>query len=111
RNSAFRRGAGLFAALLAAMLLDVLIPLPSIIRGVATLTLIALATHLLASRRAKLQVNVRLERAARILESRHPEIENALINAVQFEGQAPQTAGHTADLMRREMFRAEQLAA
>ncbi len=50
------------------------------------------------------------EWAARAIESDHPELDNALINAVQFE-RALQTAPEPqAVLMRRELSRAEQAA-
>lgn len=51
------------------------------------------------------------ERAARLVEERHPEVDNALINAVQFERTVDNAAPEQASLMRREMERGEGAAA
>lgn len=51
------------------------------------------------------------ERAARLVEDRHPEVDNALINAVQFERSLASATPEQAALMRREMERGEGAAA
>jgi hypothetical protein len=54
---------------------------------------------------------VEAEWAARAVEERHPELDNALINAVQFGRALPEASPVQASLMRREMDRAESAAA
>ena len=51
------------------------------------------------------------DRAARVVEERHPELDNALINAVQFEQALAGADPAVAALMQREMARAEVTAA
>src|SRR5437870_4234941 len=50
------------------------------------------------------------EWAARVVEARHPEVDNALINAVQFEQSLAGAPPEQAYLMQREMERAENAA-
>jgi hypothetical protein len=93
-------------------LLDLLFGLPVWLRW---LGLIGQATFLLTRagmaiiRRGRLRVAD--EQAARVVEERHPELDNALINAVQFQRALPGVAPSQAELMRREMQRAERTAA
>jgi hypothetical protein len=93
------------------MVLDVLLPLPYPVRAFAIAGLAAYAfissARLASARRSS---GVPLERAARMVEERHPELDNALINAVQFaEGAAPSDPSSDS-LKRREMERAERAA-
>ncbi len=93
-------------------LLDLLFGLPVWLRW---LGLIGQALFLLAGvgramvRRSRLHVAD--ERAARVVEERHPELDNALINAVQFQRALSGVEPSQAELMRREMQRAEGQAA
>ena len=50
------------------------------------------------------------QHTARMLEERHPELDSALINAVQFDKALPEAHGTQASLMRREIERAESVA-
>src|SRR5947209_4983786 len=59
----------------------------------------------LLTRQARLRVEA--ERAARLVEERHPGLDNALINAVQFQRSIDAVPPAQASLMRREMERAE----
>ncbi len=51
------------------------------------------------------------QRAARVVEESHPELDNALINAVQFEDKIDAAPEAQAPLMRREIERAESAIA
>jgi hypothetical protein len=93
-------------------LLDLLFGLPVWLRWFA---LIGQAAFLLAGVGAAIlrrgRLHVADERAARVVEERHPELDNALINAIQFQRTLSGVAPSQAELMRREMQRAEQTAA
>ncbi|HXG23333.1 MAG TPA: hypothetical protein VNJ09_02165 [Chthonomonadales bacterium] len=98
--------------LLAAMVFDLFFPLEAFLRGVFMVCLatwvVQVALGLWAKRREEA---VRLERAAILLEQKHPELENALINAVQFSTQVDRQPENPATpLMRLEMARAEKEA-
>jgi hypothetical protein len=107
----YRLGALLIFALLGALVVDSLIPLPAFLRALVTLGLLAAAIvanwRLAKSAR---QRDVPLDRAARIVEASRPDLDNALINAVQF-GQAEPGESESGELMRREMARAEAATA
>jgi hypothetical protein len=107
--SALRAGATLLGLLLAAMAFDIFFPLPGLLRGLFMLALVAWTAERALMLRKRLRTEeLRLERAARLLEEHHPELENALINAVQFEAEvARRPDAPSARLMRREMERAE----
>jgi hypothetical protein len=93
-------------------LLDLLFGLPVWLRWLA---LIGQGVFLLAGAGAAIirrgRLSVADERAARVVEERHPELDNALINAVQFQRALPGVESSQAQLMRREMQRAERTAA
>lgn len=110
--SGFRAANIAILAALVSMAADILLPLPTLIRALLALSLAAYgALHAVRLLRARRSTRVPLERAARLVEERHPEMENALINAVQFEAEvAPDDDSPHAALMRREMERAEQAA-
>jgi hypothetical protein len=96
-------------ALVAALfVLDLLLALPVWLRWAG---LLAQAALVLGSVRAILRQRARrrieAERAARLVEERHPELDNALINAVQFQRSIGAVPPPQAALMRREMERAE----
>src|SRR5438874_15724 len=66
--------------------LDLLLGLPVWLRWVALIGqagFILWSLRAILTRRARLRVET--ERAARLVEERHPELDNALINAVQFQ--------------------------
>jgi hypothetical protein len=100
------RAAGL---LLIVMALDVFFPLTNLLRGFFMIGLTAWVIYRVCTLRARMRgERLRLERAARLLESRHPELENALINALQFSEKMDERSGDPSTaLMRREMARAE----
>src|ERR1019366_8754352 len=75
--------------------------------GQAALLLGGMATAIAGRRR----LYVPDDRAARVVEERHPELDNALINAIQFERAVAAVDPSQAELMRREMQRAERTAA
>lgn len=115
RIARFRLASAAVAAILLVMLFDLFFPVPGPVRGTAIVSIIAYeAWSLWSIRKASRIEDVRLDRAARLVEDRHPELNNALINAVQFEARLIQRNGDTSDqsagLMRREMARAEQAA-
>ncbi|HZO88797.1 MAG TPA: hypothetical protein VFB38_10715 [Chthonomonadaceae bacterium] len=100
------------ALLLAAGTLDMLWPWPTTLRGLFLLALIAY--EMLTGARAWRQAQQvpREEQIAREIEAQRPELDNALIHAVQF---GPLLARHPdlpeAPLLRREIARAEREAA
>jgi len=57
------------------------------------------------------QLRMADECAARVVEERHPEFDNAMINAIQFQRVVSGAEPSQAGLMRREMQRAERNAA
>jgi tetratricopeptide (TPR) repeat protein len=93
-------------------LLDLLFGLPVWLRWCA---LIGQAVFLVMGAGAALLRRGRLrvadEWAARVVEERHPELDNALINAIQFQRAVSGVEPSQAGLMRRELQRAEQNAA
>jgi len=98
--------------LLAAMACDLFIPLEAFLRGGFMVYLVAwvvrVAFGLLARRREEA---IRMERVAILLEKKHPELENAFINAVQFSAQVSrQPENPSTPLMRTEIARAEREA-
>lgn len=109
----YRLAARALALLLAAMALDLLFPLDGVFRGLFMIGLALGVLHAARGLRKRRKAEaLRLERAAMLLERRHPEVENALINAVQFSAElAKVPTGPAAPLMRREIARAEREAA
>jgi len=109
----YRLAARSLLLLLTAMALDLFFPLDNVLRGLFMAGLILWTTWIgLDLRERARSEKVRLERAAILLESKHPEVENALINAVQFSAELAQHPDDTsAPLMRREIARAEREAA
>jgi hypothetical protein len=101
------------AALLAAGMLDMVWPWPAVLRGLFLAALIGcLGFEVWRSRRRTRREMVREEQVAREIETRRPELDNALIHAVQF---GPALALNPDDpsalLMRREVERGEREAA
>lgn len=105
----YRLAARALGLLLAAMAFDLFFPLEAFLRGVFMVCLAAWIVQVALGLRAKRKEEaVRLERAAVLLEQKHPELENALINAVQFSAQVGQQPENpSAPLMRIEIARAE----
>lgn len=108
----FRLAAALVTAALAAFAVDVFFPLPAPVRA---FTLIGGFVYCMvfACRVTTVVRNgpIRLDRAARLIEGRHPELDSALINAVQFgESLADGRDDDSGGLMRREIARAESAA-
>ncbi len=109
----FRFAFAAVAAVLALFVLDALFPLPAWLRGICTcggivVTYVRLRQGLrpaVSAPRASAD-ELLLERAAVEVEARHPELESALINAVQFGSALAEEEGHTAQLMRTEVARA-----
>ena len=97
--------------LLTAFALDMVWPWPSPLRA---LFMIVWAGGIgfggLRSWRQERRARPREEQVAREIEALHPGLDNALIHAVQF-GAQPTLTGTQADLIRRELARAEQEAA
>ena len=95
RRSQFREAWSTLAArwlALAAVLflLDVVFALPAALRWAALIAQAALlAWSLAALLCACAQARISAERAARLLEERYPELDNALIHAVQFSHASP----------------------
>jgi hypothetical protein len=107
------RWMGLVSAL---FVLDLLFALPVWLRwaGLAGQAgLIAWNARIILAQRKRLlgPTGIPPERAARVVEERHPELDNALINAVQFERAVPEAPDPQASLMLREMARAESAVA
>ena len=101
------------SALIGIMVFDVFFPTPAPLRGAALITiLLYIAISIWRQREAIRADSLNSERIARILEEQQANLDNALINAVQFEAElSRQPQAPTADLMRREMARAEDVAA
>lgn len=99
------------AALLLAFALDIVFPWPVLLRILFMIVWVGgIALGLLRSWRQERQARPREEQVAREIEALHPGLDNALIHAVQFGSQAT-LPGPQADLIRRELARAEQEAA
>ena len=105
RAAIFTTAWQMLAALLCFGLLDVLLPLPNVLRGLFWPVLL-----LVLARRARREKNAPPEAfVARAVESRRPELDNALIHAVQFGAILTAAPEHpAAALMRREIERAER---
>lgn len=101
------------ALLLAAGVLDMLWPWPAALRGLSVLALLGITAWKLADSWRQAQPDaLRAEQVAREIEAQRPELDNALIHAIQFGPTLAQAAdARTADLMRREIARGEQEAA
>jgi len=101
------------ALLMAAGALDMLWPWPAALRGLFLLALLGITAWKLAGSWRQAQPDaLREEQVAREIEAQRPELDNALIHAVQFGPTLAQAAdARTADLMRREIARGEQEAA
>lgn len=92
--------------------LDLLFGLPAPLRWAALLGqvgYVAWGVRGILAHRAREQRAA--EWAARAVEERHPELDNALINAVQFEASLSRADAVQAVLMQREMLRAESAIA
>lgn len=101
------------AGLLAAGLLDMLVPWPAAARGVFLATLGGgILWRLRRARKRERPDRLRPEQVAREIEAQRPELDNALIHAVQFSPSVENEHNRlSAELMRREIERAEQEAA
>ncbi len=98
-------------ALLVAFALDMVWPWPNLVRGLFLLVWIGgISFGILRSWGQSKQVKMREEQVAREIETLHPGLDNALIHAVQF-GTHTTPDGTQADLIRRELARAEREAA
>lgn len=97
------------AALMAAGLLDILWPCPALLRGLGLLAGIGvIGRRLRRLRQQRQQGEQPEERLAREMEAQRPELDNALIHAVQFApilALEPNAPGAVA--MRREIARAD----
>ncbi len=101
--------AGFF--LIVAFALDMVLPWPALVRGLFLIAWVGgIGFGLLRSWRQERRARPREEQVAREIERLHPDLDNALIHAVQFGSQADLT-GPQADLIRRELARAETEAA
>lgn len=108
----YRLAARVLGLLLAAMAFDLFFPLDAFLRGVLMVCLAAWVVQVVLGLWAtRKEEAVRLERAAILLEQKHPELENALINAVQFSAQVNrQPENPSVPFMRLEIVRAEKEA-
>ena len=98
-------------ALIVAFALDMVWPWPIVLRVLFLIVWVGgIMVGLLRSWRQERQVVPREEQVAREIEALHPGLDNALIHAVQFGAQSDLT-GPQAELIRRELARAEQEAA
>lgn len=106
RQAWFQLGWRWLAAVAGVLVVDLLSPMPVWLRWVALLGLaaypVAAALHI---KRKIANREYAEEHAARMVEEGHPELDNALINAVQFE-RAIAASEAQAGLMRREISRA-----
>jgi hypothetical protein len=91
-------------------LLDLLFGLPVWLRWIALVVQAGWALRGIGSILLNDIERVSEDRAARTIEERHPELDNALIHAVQFERAASQEDRLWAGLIGREMERAQRLA-
>lgn len=100
------------AALLLAGLLDMVWPWPAVVRGPFVLALLGVtARRLWRAWRYEKRSLPREEQVARDIERRRPEMDNALIHAVQFQSALAQESDPpVVSLIRRELARAEQAA-
>lgn len=92
-------------------LLDLLFGLPVWLRWIALVgqgAFVLVSAGRIVSELKRLRVAE--EQAARVVEERHPDVDNMFINAVQFERAVTAAEPSQADLMRRAMSRAEQTA-
>jgi hypothetical protein len=108
----FHVASAVIGMLLIAMVVDAVLPLHGFLRGLTTVLIAVSAyTNLARYRRESHEELVRLDRAAALVETGHPEWENALINAVQLSRKRETiTDEATATLIDQELIRAEALA-
>ena len=93
-------------------MLDLMFGLPVWLRWIALAgQAVYLAVGLSALFRSGARFGSSDEWAARVVEERHPELDNALIHAVQFARVLPTAGPDQAGLIDRELRRAEQTAA
>jgi hypothetical protein len=112
RVAGFRLASVVLLAATGALAADVVVPLPSFIRGAALLAVLATACFAtFRSVRRRGSTTTQLAQAARLIETLHPELDSALINALQFDSAVVgSTDSAEAALMRREIARAEDAA-
>lgn len=112
RQAWFELGWQWLTALAAFLVLDLLFGLPVWMRWIGLLSIVAFPIYAIFDLRRRSRGHVVAEdQAARLVEEGHPELDNALINAVQFGRVLESSPGMQGDLMRREIERAEQAAA
>jgi hypothetical protein len=100
------------AAWMVAGFVDMLMPLPALARGCITVGLLGYtAWQIWRAREQNQAERLRPEEIAVAIESRHPELDNALIHAVQFGEAIPENSDvMTSALVRMELERAEREA-
>ena len=97
--------------LIVAFALDMVWPWPALLRGIFLIAWVGgIGFGLLRSWRKERKSRPREEQVAREIEALHPDLDNALIHAVQF-GSPSTLEGPQAELIRRELARAEREAA
>lgn len=112
REGAFTLAWRWLAGVAALAVLDLLVGLPAWLRWLALAGQVGfLLWSLWALRARQKRLGGGDEWAARVVEERHPEVDNALINAVQFERSLRGLPPVQASLIRRELSRAESTAA
>lgn len=93
------------------LLLDLVFALPVLIRWGLLAVLVAVISWTVVEGQRRQVRGQGDEWAARLVETQHPEVENALINAIQFGRVLATASPQQAVWMRQEIARGEQLAA
>ncbi|MGV3616810.1 MAG: hypothetical protein ACO1SV_15900 [Fimbriimonas sp.] len=112
RQAWFELGGRWLAGLAGLLVFDLLVGVPVWVRWVGLFSLIVLPVFAILHIRGRIaKREFPEEHAARMVEEGHPELNNALINAVQFQRALDGAPDTQAGLMRREISRAEQAVA